>query len=368
VKALAVATAGYGLVLLDVTIVNVALPAISDDLGASRAALQWVVDGYALALACLMLSAGHLADRAGRRRVFAGGLALFGLASAACALAPSPGALVAARVVQGIGAAALLPASLALVTAAHGEPGARARAIGTWAGLGSLGLVAGPLLGGLLTGWLGWRAVFWVGVPVCCAALLGLRGVAESRAPVTRSRPDVAGQLAAVAGLALLVGGLIEARRLGWGSPPVLAAPLGSAVALGALVVAERRAAHPMLDMRFFRDRGLSARRARVRDAGRRGGRDLHRAGRARRDGGGRQQHRAASGRRGRRRADRRRGGRGRVRAERGRAGRRRARLCGVPARLTRDQRALHARLAVPGDRAVELVLARLEVQLQLGL
>jgi DHA2 family methylenomycin A resistance protein-like MFS transporter len=201
--ALAVATAGYGLVLLDVTIVNVALPAIADDLGAGRAALQWVVDGYALALACLMLSAGHLADRMGRRRVFAGGVALFGLASAACALAPSTGALVAARVAQGVGAAALLPASLALVTAADPEPGARARAIGSWAGLGSLGLVAGLLLGGLLTDWLGWRAVFWVGVPVCAAALAGLRSVAESRAPASAARPDLAGQLAAVAGLAL---------------------------------------------------------------------------------------------------------------------------------------------------------------------
>jgi MFS transporter, DHA2 family, methylenomycin A resistance protein len=257
--ALAVATAGYGLVLLDVTIVNVALEAIARSLGASRAELQWVVDGYALALAGLMLSAGHLADRLGRRRVFAGGLVAFGVASAACALAPSAGALIAARVLQGLGAAALLPASLALVTSAHPDGPGRARAIGIWAGLGSLGLVAGPLLGGLLTSWLGWRAVFWLSVPVCAAALAGLRVVAESRATAHGARPDVAGQLAAVVALTALVGGLIEARREGWGTAPVLSMLALAVVAFAALIRAERRAERPMLDLAFFRDPSFSA-------------------------------------------------------------------------------------------------------------
>jgi DHA2 family methylenomycin A resistance protein-like MFS transporter len=137
---------GYFFVLLDVTIVNVALDSISTGLSASRSQLQWVVDGYALALASLMLSAGHVADGFGRRRVFVFGLVTFGAATAACALAPTPGAPIAARVVQGVGAAALLPASLALVNASRRDPAERARAIGIWAGLGSLGLVAGPSL------------------------------------------------------------------------------------------------------------------------------------------------------------------------------------------------------------------------------
>jgi len=258
--ALAVAALGYLLVLLDVTVVNVALESIAAGLHASRAQLQWVVDGYALALASLMLSAGQVADAFGRRRVFAGGMALFGAASAACALALSAGALIAARVVQGVGAAALLPASLALVTAAHEDPGERARAIGVWAGVGSLGLVAGPLVGGALAGWLGWRAVFWAGVPVCVAALAGLRGVEESREPmpVPGLRLDVAGQVAGIVWLATLVGALIAARRLGWGSAPVLGGLVVSVVALAALIRAERRAAWPMLELRFFRDRAFT--------------------------------------------------------------------------------------------------------------
>ena len=248
--ALIVATLGYGLVLLDVTIVNVALEPIARGLGASRTELQWVVDGYALALASLMLSAGQIADGFGRRRVFAAGMALFGAASVACALAPSPGVLIGGRVVQGIGAAALLPASLALVTASHEDPGERSRAIGIWAGIGSLGLVAGPLLGGVLSDTLGWRAVFWAGVPVCAAALLGLRFVTESRAAGEAKRLDLRGQLAGTAFLAALVAGLIE----GWWVAIVV-----SALALAALIAAERSAPWPMLELRHFRDRGFTS-------------------------------------------------------------------------------------------------------------
>ena len=235
--------------LLDVTIVNVALEPIAHGLGASRSELQWVVDGYALALASLMLSAGQVADAYGRRRVFGAGMAVFGVASVACALAPSAGVLIAGRVLQGIGAAALLPASLALVTAAHEDPHERARAIGIWAGLGSLGLVAGPLLGGVLSEALGWRAVFWASVPVCAAALLGLRLVGESRAPA-RHRLDLAGQLAGTAWLAALVAGLIE----GW-----WIAIAASLLALAALIAAERRAAWPMLELRYFHDPAFSS-------------------------------------------------------------------------------------------------------------
>src|SRR4051794_17047058 len=206
---------GYFFVLLDVTIVNVALESIATGLDASRSQLQWVVDAYALSLASLMLTAGHVADGFGRRRVFVFGLCVFGVATAACATSPTPAALIGARVVQGVGAAALLPASLALVNASRGDPAERARAIGIWAGLGSLGLVAGPLLGGVLTGAFGWRAVFWFSVPLCAlAAVASARWLDESRAPREERGLDPAGQLAGAAFLAFLVGTLIEGPNL----------------------------------------------------------------------------------------------------------------------------------------------------------
>src|SRR5690349_3432104 len=189
------------LVLLDVTIVNVALEDIGNGLGADRAELQWVVDAYAVALASLMLGAGHFADRFGCRLVFRVGIAVFGAASLACALAPSATALIAARVVQGVGAAALLPASLALVTASNPDPHERVRAIGIWAGIGSLGLAAGPVLGGSLVGALGWRSVFWLGVPVCALALAATTRVAESSRHAASRRFDIAGQVAGTVAL-----------------------------------------------------------------------------------------------------------------------------------------------------------------------
>jgi MFS transporter, DHA2 family, methylenomycin A resistance protein len=147
---LVVMCVGYFLVLLDVTIVNVALPSMGSDLGASVSGLQWVVDGYAIALASLMLAGGSVGDLHSRRRVVLSGLAVFGLASVACGLAPSTGALVAARAVQGVGAALLLPGTLAVIVNAFPQKGEQARAIGIWAGIGSVALPAGPLLGGAL--------------------------------------------------------------------------------------------------------------------------------------------------------------------------------------------------------------------------
>jgi MFS transporter, DHA2 family, methylenomycin A resistance protein len=257
---LGVATLGYFFVLLDVTIVNVSLENIATGLGAGRGELQWIVDAYALALASLMLSAGHIADGFGRRRVFAIGAAIFGLASAGCALAPSAGALIGARALQGIGAAALLPASLALINASRTDPAERARAIGVWAGLGSLGLVAGPLLGGLLTGSVGWRAVFWFSVPLSALALwASLRFIEESSAPRDAQRLDPAGQLAGVVLLLALVGALIEGRRLGWTSPPIASAFIIASLALVALVRVERGASRPMLELGYFRRPGFAA-------------------------------------------------------------------------------------------------------------
>jgi MFS transporter, DHA2 family, methylenomycin A resistance protein len=251
---------GYFFVLLDVTIVNVALQSISSGLPASRSELQWVVDAYALTLASLMLSAGHVADGFGRRRVFLFGLAVFGGGTLACALAPGPAALIAARAVQGIGAAALLPASLALVNASRRDPAERARAIGIWAGLGSLGLVAGPLLGGLLTGVFGWRAVFWFSVPLCAVALVAAaRWIPESTASTESRRLDPVGQLAGVLFLGGIVGALIEGPSLGWTSPPILAGFAVALAGLWALIATERRAPYPMLDLGFFRNPGFAA-------------------------------------------------------------------------------------------------------------
>src|SRR5436190_11853179 len=181
---LAAACSGYFFVLLDVTIVNVALGHIATDLGSSRDGLQWVVDGYALVLAALMLSTGNLADLYGRRRIFALGLGGFGVASLLCGLAPGTQALVAARVLQGLAAAAILPTSLAIVAHAFPAPGDRARAIGIWAGIGSVALIAGPLVGGALVDGLGWRAIFLLNLPLSALALgLTLTAVQESSDP-----------------------------------------------------------------------------------------------------------------------------------------------------------------------------------------
>ena len=182
---------GYFLVLLDVTVVSVALPSIGADLGADVRGLQWVVDGYAIALASLLLAGGTLGDLGGHKRVVITGLIVFGVASVGCALAPGVSLLVASRVAQGAGAALLLPGTLAIIARAFPERRAQARAIGVWAAVGSAALPAGPLLGGALVQAFGWRAVFVVNVPiVAVAALVALRVVHESHDPSTR-RLDV---------------------------------------------------------------------------------------------------------------------------------------------------------------------------------
>jgi MFS transporter, DHA2 family, methylenomycin A resistance protein len=172
---LAVMCVGYFLVLLDVTVLNVAVPAIGAGLGIGVTELAWVVNAYALALAALLLVGGAVGDAYGHRRVVLAGLGLFGTASAGCGLAPTIGVLVVARVGQGVGAALLLPGTLAIITRAFPEPDAQARAIGVWAGVGSVALPAGPLLGGVLVQTLGWRSVFLVNVPVVLLAALAAR-------------------------------------------------------------------------------------------------------------------------------------------------------------------------------------------------
>jgi MFS transporter, DHA2 family, methylenomycin A resistance protein len=237
---------GMFLVQLDVTVVNVALPTIGADLGAGLPALQWIVDGYTVVLAALLLAGGAVGDVIGHRRVVTLGFVLFGLASAGCALAPGSAVLVAFRVLQGLGAALLLPGTLAVITATFPQPRERARALGVWAGLSALALSAGPLLGGALLTVSGWRLLFGINVPlVAVAALAALRCIAES-GRVPGRRVDVAGAATAAVALAAVVYGVIDASILAF----VVAVP-----ALVAFVLVERRAADPMLPASLLRSR-----------------------------------------------------------------------------------------------------------------
>lgn len=249
---LVVMCVGYFLVLLDVTVVNVALPQIGRGLGADVAGLQWIVDGYALALAALLLTGGTLGDLRGHQRVALRGLAIFGLASLACALAPSVDVLIAARVVQGAGAALLLPATLAIITRVFPERGQQARAIGIWAGVGSVALPAGPLLGGALVQGLGWRWVFFLNVPiVLVAGVVAARAVRESSAVAPR-RLDRAGIVLGGLLLAVVTFAVIQAGRGGSGSLVFGAAAL-AVVLLAGFVAAERAVPDPMLPPGLFR-------------------------------------------------------------------------------------------------------------------
>jgi MFS transporter, DHA2 family, methylenomycin A resistance protein len=241
---LVVMCAGLFLVQLDVSIVNVALPSIRADLRPSAAGLQWVVDGYAIALASLMLAGGTVGDVHGHRRVVLTGLALFGAASLAAGAAPGTGVLVGARVVQGVGAALLLPGTLAIITHAFPESTERARAIGAWAAVAGLSLPAGPVLGGLLVAGPGWRWVFLVNLPVVVAAgVLTARLVRESADPRGR-RLDVAGIAFGTVGLAATTFALIDA---------IPAAAVVAVLAAAGFVAVERRSPAPMLPLALFR-------------------------------------------------------------------------------------------------------------------
>lgn len=249
---------GYFLVLLDVTVVNVALPSIRTGLHPSVAGLQWVVDGYALALASLMLAGGTIGDLRGHRRVVLAGLAVFGLGSLGCGLAPATGTLIGARAVQGIGAALLLPGTLAVITHAFPESGEQARAIGIWAGIGSVALAAGPLLGGALVQAVGWRAVFLVNVPIVLGALLvAARVVSESADPAGR-RLDVGGVALAATALAALTFAFIEAGHAAFGVLVVAAVALAT-LAFGAFLAVERSRPDPMIPLALFRRPAFSS-------------------------------------------------------------------------------------------------------------
>ena len=239
---------------LDVTIVNVALPAMARDLGAGVSGLQWVVDAYAVAFAAFMLSAGALGDRFGARHAFQWGMAIFALASIACAAASSAVALDTARAVQGLGAAVMLPNSLALLNhaLAH-DASARARGIGYWTAAGSISIALGPVLGGVLVSGVGWPAIFWVNVPLCAAGFWLSRHLHET--PTGHARPplDVAGQLLATLLLAALIATLIESRARGFGDALVWGGGIATLALAAALAFVERRAAAPVIAPDLFR-------------------------------------------------------------------------------------------------------------------
>ncbi|KUL55559.1 MFS transporter [Streptomyces sp. NRRL F-4489] len=247
---------GFTVITIDVSAVNIALPAIGTSLRGGMTGLQWVVDAYTLMFAALMLSAGALSDRAGARRAYAWGVALFTLASLGCALAPGIGVLVGARVAQGAAAAVVMPASLALIRQAYDDARARARAIALWTVGGSVAMAAGPVLGGLLTESAGWRAVFLLNLPVG-AVILGLL-VRVERSARRPAAVDLGGQLTAVLALAGLAFAVIEGGHLGWTSAPVLAAGAVAVASGFAFRAVEARHRQPMVPLAMLADRRVS--------------------------------------------------------------------------------------------------------------
>jgi len=249
---------GFFVVLFDATAVNVATGGIASGLGASVVTLQWVLNAYTVAFAALMLTAGSLADRWGARRVYQAGIALFAVSSAVCAAAPDATVLIVARAAQGIGAAAVVPCSLALIAHRYQERAARARALGIWGGVSGIGLTAGPVAGGWLVAALGWRSVFLVVVPISAVsiAIIAARTVEIPRHAATR--PDLLGQLLAIASLIALTAALTMTSTLGWRSPLLLGL-LAVAVVVGiCFVVVEHRVGEPMLPPALFTSSAFS--------------------------------------------------------------------------------------------------------------
>jgi EmrB/QacA subfamily drug resistance transporter len=246
------------MLLLDITVVNTALPAIQKDLGGSFADLQWVIDAYALSLAALVLTAGSLADRLGRRRVFAIGLGIFSVASLLCALAPDPTFLNLARALQGVGGAIMFAVSLALVAQEFPAGPERGMAMGIYGATIGIAVAIGPLVGGLLTDGLGWEWVFLINVPIGIAAIVVTYWkLAESRDP-NATRIDWGGLLSFSSALFLLVLGLVRGNDEGWGSPVIVSLLVGAGVLLAAFVAIEQRVREPMLPLSLFRRRAFT--------------------------------------------------------------------------------------------------------------
>jgi DHA2 family methylenomycin A resistance protein-like MFS transporter len=246
------------MVALDTTALNVALPAIGRAFTVGMAWLQWIAGAYTLVFAGLLLSAGALCDRFGARPVFLLALLLFTLSSLACGLAGGVPSLIAARALQGAGAALMLPGSMALLACAYPESAARAKAVALWGGISALALVAGPVLGGAVVEWVGWRAIFFLNLPCCLAALAGAWRAASPPAAKDR-KPDWPGQLLAFPALLLLTFVLIEGNTLRWASPLTLSLLAGGLLLAGLFIASQRRSAHPMLPLTLFASAPFSA-------------------------------------------------------------------------------------------------------------
>jgi EmrB/QacA subfamily drug resistance transporter len=256
---LTICCASILIVVMDISIVNVALPAIRRELHASVSGLQWTIDAYTLVLASFLVLAGSTADRVGRRRIFQVGLAAFGLGSLLCSLAPGIGWLIAARVLQAVGGTMLNPVAMSIIANTFPEPAERARAIGVFGSVSGLALGLGPIVGGALVDGFGWRAIFWVNVPIVAIAIVGTAlFVPESRAARAR-RVDPVGQVLVILVLGSVVYAIIESGRLGWTSPLILGLlAVAMAGTLGILGYEPRRA-DPLLELRLFRSVPFSA-------------------------------------------------------------------------------------------------------------
>jgi len=245
---------------VDTSIVNVALPSIRHDLHFSVQNLQWVLSGYLVTYGGFLLLGGRIADLTGRRRVMLAGTGLFALSSLVGGLSPDAGVLVGARLVQGLGAALMMPAALSILTTTFTEGADRAKALGLWAGTGGLGSAAGVFLGGVLSQGLGWRWVLFVNLPVCAVILLGApRLIASDRRRAAQSGFDTAGAVLATAGALLLVFTLVRAPEQGWGTATTLGGLAGALALLVAFVINERRSTHPLAPLSVFRIPGLAA-------------------------------------------------------------------------------------------------------------
>ncbi|MDX6587616.1 MAG: hypothetical protein QOI31_2089 [Solirubrobacterales bacterium] len=255
---LAVTVLGSGIAFLEATVVNVAVPEIGRDFGATTGDLQWILNGYLLTLSAFILLGGSLGDRLGRRLIFNIGIVWFTLASALCALAPNPEFLIAARVLQGVGGALLTPGSLAIIEATF-YPEDRARAIGAWSGLGGAAAAIGPLLGGYLVDAVSWRWIFLINLPLgAFVVLMSNRHVPETRDPTATGRLDIPGAVLAATGLAAGTFALISASE-GRGAATVVVSALTGAVLLVAFVVNERRSPNPMMPLSIFESKQFTA-------------------------------------------------------------------------------------------------------------
>ena len=245
---------GLFMIMLDNTIVNVALPSIQRDLNIGISELEWVFNGYALTFGVLMLTGGKLADMMGRRRIFVAGLVIFTIASLFCGLATSAGWLIGARIVQGVGSAFMNPATLSIITATF-PPRQRGMAIGIWAGVSAMALAIGPLVGGLITEHWSWNWIFFINVPVGIIGIIVARLViTESRDTSPDQRLDLPGLLTSAIALFALTYGLIEANKYGWTSPRILALFAVAVIGFAAFVLLERHQRAPMLDLNLFRN------------------------------------------------------------------------------------------------------------------